>query len=200
MSADRDRVPDRDRPVGRIARSRPPGTDPVDALAWNEVPGRRLVEASWAGTAVLAVAVVVGLVALDAVAPAVVALSGALFVGGCVAFFVGYARAVERSRYELLGIGGLYFMAGSAPRRVRRHMMGSLLAEVALVVLAVAAKPFSSLVFTSLAPMWALGLAGTWSATHGRFPPRTAGRGGAGSDGDGSIGQNAAPDQDDEEG
>lgn len=194
-----ERVPDRDRPVGRIPRARPEGDDPVDALAWADVPGRRLVEASWAGTAVLAVGVAAGIVALDAVAPAVVALSGSLFVGGSIAFFVGYARAVERSRHEALGIGGIYFMAGSTPRRVRRHMMGSLGAQVALVVLAVATKPFSSLVFTSLAPMWGLGLAGTWSATHGRFPPRVTDRGGRGSDEGRSIGQNASPDRDDEE-
>lgn len=201
MSPDRaERVPDRDRPVGRVAKARPAGDDPVDALAWSALPGRRLVEASWAGTAVLAVAVVAGIVAIDAVAPVVVAISGAMFVAGSVAFFVGYARAVERSRHELLGIGGIYFMAGSTPRRVRRHMMGSLLAEVALVVVAVSVKPFSSLVFTSLAPMWGLGLAGTWSATHGRFPPRPARDGGAGADAGRSIGQNATPDRDDEEG
>ncbi len=166
-----DHVPDRDRPVGRVRKVRT-DDDPNARVEWSEVPGRRLVEASWAGTVVLAVAVVAGIVDIDAVAPAVVAVSGALFAGGCVAFFVAYARAVDRSRHELLGIGGIYFMAGSAPRRVRRPMMLSLLVEVLLVVVAVAVKPFSSLVFTSLAPMWGLGLAGMWAARYGTFPPR----------------------------
>jgi hypothetical protein len=167
------KVPDRDRPVGRVAPHRADDS-PMADLPWAEVPGWRLVQASWAGTAVLAVAVLAGSVALDDVAPLVVAVSGAMFVGGSVAFFVGYAKAVDRSRRELLGIGGIYFMAGSTPRRVRRSMMASLAVEVVLVVIAVAVKPFSSLVFTSLAPMWGLGLAGAWAARHGSFPPRDA--------------------------
>jgi len=168
-----EKVPDRDRPVGRVARPRS-DTSPMDSPPWADVPGRRLIQASWAGTAVLAVAVLAGIVALDAAAPVVVAVSGAMFVGGSVAFFVGYAKAVDRSRRELLGIGGIYFMAGSTPRRVRRSMMTSLGLEVLLVVVAVAAKPFSSLVFTSLAPMWGLGFAGAWAALHGSFPARDA--------------------------
>ena len=175
---DPDHVPDRERPVGRIRKSVPEASDDqVAGVPWPDVPGRRLVEASWVGTAVLAVAVVAGIVDIEAVAPAVVAVSGLLFAGGTIAFFVGYARAVERSRRELLGIGGIYFMAGSTPARVRRQMMASLVVEVVLVVVAVSVKPFSSLVFTSLAPMWGLGLAGMWSATHGSFPPRDAGAG-----------------------
>jgi hypothetical protein len=169
---DPERLPDRDRPVGRAARLPPAADDPVAAMALAQVPGHRLIEASWAGTAVLVVVVVAGIVALDAVAPLAVAVSAALFVGGSVAFFLGYAKAVDRSRVEVLGVGGIYFMSGSTPRRVRRHMMGSLAAEVAVVIVALAVKPFSSLVFTSLAPMWALGLAGMWAARHGTFPPR----------------------------
>lgn len=166
------RLPDRERPVGRAGAGRGPSDEHVAPSSWTQIPGRRLIEASWAGTAVLTVAVAAGVVALDAVAPIVVAVSGALFVGGSVAFFLGYARAVDRSRRELLGVGGIYFMSGSTPLRVRRHMMGSLAVEVAAVIVAIAVKPYSSLVFTSLAPMWALGLAGMWAARHGTFPAR----------------------------
>ena len=169
-SRDPDRLPDRERPVGRIGRPVPPESEPSSPA------GRQLVLASWAGTAVLATTVGVGLLALDTVAPGVVAVSAAMFLAGSVAFFLAYARAVARSRHELIGIGGLYFMAGSAPRSVRRSMMASLWAEVALVVVAVALKPFSSLVFTSLAPVYALGLAGMWTSRHGVFP-RKAGPG-----------------------
>ena len=165
-----DRIPDRDRPVGRAARAdREANPDPV-----GPVPGGRLIVASWVGTGLLALVVVAGLVALDAVAPLVVAVSGLLFVAGTVAFFIAYAGAVGRSRHELIGIGGLYFMAGTAPRPVRRSMMGSFGLEVALVVVAVAVRPFSSLVFTSLAPIYGLGLAGWWVARHGTFAPKPA--------------------------
>lgn len=167
---DPDRLPDRERPVGRVGRAPRAETDEGGDL------GRGLVVASWAGTGVLAVTVAAGVGALDTVAPAVVAVSAAMFLAGSVAFFLAYARAVARSRHELIGIGGLYFMAGSAPRSVRRSMMGSLWVEVALVVVAVAVKPFSSLVFTSLAPVYAIGLAGMWTSRHGAFP-RKAGPG-----------------------
>ena len=178
-----DRLPDRERPVGRAARQpdaagarQPTGpAEPEPTLA--DLPGRGLVVASWVGTAVLATTVAAGLVALDAVAPVVVAVSAVLFVAGTVAFFVAYAGAVARSRHELIGIGGLYFMAGSAPRAVRRSMMWSFGIEVALVLVAVVARPFSSLVFTSLAPIYGLGLAGWWVARHGTFAPRAAPRG-----------------------
>lgn len=134
--------------------------------------GRGLVVASWVGTAVLAVTVVAGIVAIDSVGPLVVAVSGLLFLVGSVAFFVAYALAVGRSRHELIGIGGLYFMSGTAPPAVRRTMMASLVAQVVLVVVAVAVRPYSSLVFTSLAPVHGLGFAGWWVARHGTFAPR----------------------------
>lgn len=142
-----------------------------------ELPGRGLVRASWIGTGVLALTVAAGLVALDSVGPLVVAVSIGLFLAGSVAFFVAYARAVGRSRHELIGIGGLYFMADSAPRPVRRSMMGSFAAQVVLVLVAVVARPFSSLVFTSLAPIFGLGLAGWWVSRHGTFPRKDGVRG-----------------------
>ncbi|QGG95578.1 hypothetical protein [Actinomarinicola tropica] len=174
---DADRPPkvrDRDRPVGRAASSpREQGAvGGPEGRPVGEAPGRGLICASWAGTAVLAAIVAAGVVAIDDVGPLVVAVSGALFVLGSVAFFVAYAIAVGRSRHELIGIGGLYFMSGTAPAPVRRSMMWSLGLQVALVVVAVAARPFSSLVFTSLAPVFGLGLAGWWVARHGRFAPR----------------------------
>lgn len=170
---DGERPRDRDRPVGRAGRAprspRGSGSDEPGGLL-PRVPGRGLVVASWAGTAVLAAIVVAGIVDIDAVGPLVVFTSIVLFCSGTVAFFVAYALAVGRSRHEVIGIGGLYFMADSAPRAVRRSMVGSFAVQVALVLVAVVAQPFSSLVFTSLAPIHALGLAGWWVARHGTFP------------------------------
>lgn len=177
---DRPKVRDRDRPVGREARQPRPAAEAPRAAESPQADadprsdeGRGLVVASWVGTALLAAVVVAGIVAIDSVGPLVVAVSGILFVLGSIAFFVAYAIAVGRSRQELIGIGGLYFMSGTAPASVRRSMMASLALQVVLVVVAVAVRPFSSLVFTSLAPVYGLGLAGWWVARHGRFAPRT---------------------------
>lgn len=167
-----DRIRDRDRPVGREARGPRPEHPPTPDGPTGPPPGRGLVRASWLGTGVLAATVAAGLVALDDVGPLVVGVSIALFCAGSVAFFVAYARAVGRSRHELIGIGGLYFMADSAPRAVRRSMMASFALQVLLVLVAVVARPFSSLVFTSLAPLYGLGLAGWWVSRHGTFPPK----------------------------
>lgn len=134
-------------------------------------PGR----ASWAGTGALAVASVLGVLAIDTFAPLVVWLSVGLFTIGCVLFFVAYSIAVARSRTEAIGVGGLYFLAGSAPRPVRRSLMGSLVVQCLVAVAVIVLAPFTSLVMVSMAPMFGVGCAGLWGARHGTFPPRRAG-------------------------
>ncbi|MGY6500247.1 MAG: hypothetical protein ACXIVQ_05010 [Acidimicrobiales bacterium] len=178
------RIPDRDRPVGREAdRSRtpepsepsnpvPPTPEPPAPELGDPTQGARLIRASWIGTGVFGVITLAGVVAVDEVAPWVVWLSFAMFVVGCVLFFVAYAIAVGRSRTDAIGIGGLYFLAGSAPREVRRSLMGSLAIQCAIVVAVVVVRPFTSLVLSALAPMYGLGCAGVWGARYGVFGPR----------------------------
>ena len=139
-------------------------------------PGRRLLQASWTGTGALIVAAVAGVVAIDTFAPVVVWLSALMFASGCVLFFVAYARAVARSRTDAIGIGGLYFLSGSAPAPIRRHLMGSFAVQCLVVVLVIALRPFTSLVLSSLAPMFGLGCAGVWGARFGTFAPRRGAR------------------------
>jgi hypothetical protein len=136
--------------------------------------GRRLIVASWMGTASFAAASLLGVVAIDTFAPLVVGLSAAMFAVGCVLFFVAYATAVSRSRTESIGIGGLYFLAGSAPAEVRASLMASFGLQCAVVVAVVAIRPFTSLVLGALSPMYGLGCAGVWGARYGWFPPRVA--------------------------
>lgn len=135
-------------------------------------PGHRLIQASWAGTVAFAVVCALGVVLIDTFAPVVVGLSAVMFAAGCVLFFVAYAKAVSRSRVELIGIGGLYFLAGTAPPEVRRHLLGSFAAQCVVVVVVIAVRPFTSLVLGALAPMYGLGCAGAWGARYGLFPPR----------------------------
>jgi hypothetical protein len=138
--------------------------------------GRRIVQASWAGTALLAVATGLALFVGAAEVPATV-IDLLLFLGGAVVFLWAYAIAVGRSRSVEIGIGGLYFVQGTAPAAVRRQLLGSLAAEVIIAGAAASLRPFSSFAFTILAPLWGLGLTGLWGARHGTFQARRDGVG-----------------------
>ena len=83
--------------------------------------------------------------------------------------------AAARSRDDAMGIGGLFFLAGSAPRAVQRHLMGSLAVQLVVAVVAAALDPFTPLAFGTLVPVLPLGLAGLWSVRHGMFDPATPG-------------------------
>lgn len=134
-------------------------------------PGRLLVRLSWAGTAVTCVTSIANALTGDRDHYALSAAPALVLLGlGCVAFAAAFLLAVERSRTEEIGVGGLFFLEGCAPRRVQVVMMASVAVQ-AVVPLAVAVvRPFTA--FAVLAPVWSLGLAGLWGARHGRFPPR----------------------------
>lgn len=136
------------------------------------LPGRRLIEASWYGTGAFVIASVLGLIAIDVFAPLVVALSVLMFLMGTVLFFVAYARAVSRSRTETIGVGGIYFLSGSAPPEIRQTFMRSFAIQCAMVLVIIIVRPFTSLVLGALAPLYGLGCSGVWGARYGWFPPR----------------------------
>jgi hypothetical protein len=141
--------------------------------------GEGLIRASWIGTALYTVLAVATLVVPDAVVGVLAVVCLVLFLVGTAAFGVAFVVGAGRSRYELIGNGGLFFLAGSAPRRVQAHLLGSFAVEVVVSVagasigLAAAAPGTDNpSAFGLLTPMFGLGLAGLWAARHGRFPPR----------------------------
>jgi hypothetical protein len=69
-------------------------------------------------------------------------------------------------------VAGLFLLQGSAPRDVRRRLLGALAAEVVVGLGVAIARPFTSLAFGLLVPVYGLALAGLWGARHGTFPPR----------------------------
>ncbi|MBW3556864.1 MAG: hypothetical protein KY454_07995 [Actinobacteria bacterium] len=140
--------------------------------------GKRIVAASWWGTALLTLTA--GAAVADQVArPLAAAVAIGLNVLGVGIFFWAYAVAVRRSRSDAIGIGGLFFLAGDvAPRPVRRSLLASLVAQVAVGLSTAAARPFTSLAFGVLAPLYGLALIGLWGAKHGRFGSRSEGRSG----------------------
>lgn len=133
--------------------------------------GRGMIRASVGGTAVFTV-LAVGAVLADPLVPSFVILSLLMFVAGSVLFVVAFFRAVDRSRTEAIGIGGLFFGAGTTPGKVQGALMGSLALEVVVALVAAGVRPYTAVAFGTLAPMWALGWAGLWVASHGVFPER----------------------------
>lgn len=134
--------------------------------------GAGIVTASFAGTGVFLAVATIATIAPDETAPAAAAVDAALFAIGVVAFLRAYAIAVGRSRREAIGIGGLFFLAGSAPKTVRRRLLGAFAAQCVIALVTASIRPYTAVAFGILVPMFGLGLAGLWGAKHGRFPPR----------------------------
>jgi hypothetical protein len=95
-----------------------------------------------------------------------------LLAGGVVAAVVAFLRAIDRSRTELVDVAGLFLLIGSAPRRTRRWLWGSVAASTLVGLGGAVARPYTSLAFGVLAPMGPYGLTVLWNAIHGAFPDR----------------------------
>jgi hypothetical protein len=135
-------------------------------------PGSRIVVASWVGTAVFVVAAAAATVAPDPLATPFAVLSVLYLVVGMALFLVTLLVAAARSRTDAIGIGGLFFLQGSAPRRVQVQLMASFAVEVVVAFVAASIRIYTPLAFGLLVPMYALGLAGLWGARYGSFGPR----------------------------
>jgi hypothetical protein len=133
----------------------------------------RLVRASWLGTGVFTVAAVIGTIWLEVVVVTVV-VSVVLFALGTAAFLAAYLTAIGRSRYDAIGMGGLFFLAGSAPAAVRRTMLLSFAAEIVVAFVTASVRIYTPVAFGLLVPMYGLGVMGLWGARFGEFPSREA--------------------------
>jgi hypothetical protein len=136
--------------------------------------GRSIVNASLFGTALFVLSATLGMIDLD-LAVVTVVVSLVLFAVGTVAFLAAYFRAIGRSRYEAIGMGGLFFLAGSAPGRVQRLLLGALAVQVVVAFVAASVRIYTPVAFGLLVPMYGLGLAGLWGARYGSFPKRQSG-------------------------
>ncbi len=137
-----------------------------------DAQGRQLMRACWSGTAAFtAVAVLVTAFPDPMAVPMAVASLG-LLGAGSAAMLWAFRRALERSRHELIGVGGLYFLVGCAPQSVRLSMMAALACELLVALASASARPYTASAFGILVPVYALGLSGAWGAAYGIFPPR----------------------------
>lgn len=146
--------------------------DPERGAAADPEAGRGLVVVDLIGTvALVLVTILAALVDADLAVAANLAVSGVLFVGGCVAFAIGFLRAAARSRTEVVDLAGLFYLTGSAPRRTRRTLLGLWFVQIGVVTVTVTAidPPFGV-----MAPVWGIGVLTAWGARHGTFPSRPA--------------------------
>ncbi len=130
--------------------------------------GRPIVIAAWVTLALFVVTIVpdaAGLGAFDGVS-AGVAL--ALFLVSLPIWLYAFGLAIVRSaRGDDIGVANLFFLHGSAPPDVRRHLFAAL--GLSLVVAFATAWANA---FAVLEPMLPLALLGLWGARHGTFPAR----------------------------
>jgi len=148
----------------------PGRTDDVDASP--ATVGTTIINLSWAGTAAYAALAVAGTIVPDWFALPTAVLSGVLFAFGCVVFLWAYAVAVARSRTDAIGIGGLYFLVGTAPREPAFRLRLSFAVEVIAAIVSSSIRPFTPMAFGFLVPVYGLGMMGLWGARHGTFEPR----------------------------
>jgi hypothetical protein len=151
-----------------------PGTeaDAPDGPDAPEAPsaGDRIVRFSVWATVVFAAAQALAAALPDTFSVVSVPVSLALFAVGSVAFVWGFAVAIARSQYEVVTLGGLFFLGGgAAPDGVRRALRTLLAVQVVVAVAAASARPFTELAFGILAPMLGLGMLALWGARHGEF-------------------------------
>ena len=146
-----------------------PTRPPVPVAA--EGTGSRAVQAAWAGVALQAVAAAAAVADRAGRGPHVVVCT-LLLLGGVIAAGVAFLRAIGRSRTELVDVAGLFLLLGTAPRRTRAKLWGAVAASSVVGVAGAAVRPYTSLAFGVLAPLWAYGLAVLWNAVYGAFPER----------------------------
>ena len=134
------------------------------------IPRSRIIRVDAMGTVVFLLATLLASVATSGWTGALnFAVSGVLFLGGCVAFAVGFLKAVNRSRTEVIDLAGLFYLTGAAGREPRRAMLGLWFVQIAAATVSVftVSPPWGV-----MAPVWGIGLLTLWSARHGRFPER----------------------------
>ncbi|HEX6659008.1 MAG TPA: hypothetical protein VF065_13040 [Ilumatobacter sp.] len=144
--------------------------------------GERIIRADLILTAIFGVTAAYAAIDFSTAAQWVGAVTAmTLFTIGVFAFLWSYWLAVQRSRVDEISVSQLYLLLGPAiPRRVRRTLMLTLLAQAAIATITTFARPDgpdgnpgSSLAVGFLVPMLGFGLNGLWAVTHGRFAPRS---------------------------
>jgi hypothetical protein len=132
-----------------------------------KLPGYRIIIASLAGTGLFAVTAIPAASGVHGLKLPAAVVSLVLFVVSLPLSLLALARAAVRTarQEDRITVGGLFFLQGSAPRPVRRVLIGSLLVALAVTVATTSGEPFGV-----LQPVFPLALCAWWAAHHGTFP------------------------------
>ncbi|HEV8625032.1 MAG TPA: hypothetical protein VG034_11300 [Acidimicrobiia bacterium] len=137
----------------------------LDRLA--DVRGTRIIQASLGGTAVFALTGLPAAAGVEAFQVPSAVISLVLFVVSIPLALLALARAAVRTarQEDRITVTSLFFLQASAPKPVRRLLLGSLAVSLVVTVLSAAREPFGI-----LEPVFPLALCGQWAARHGTFP------------------------------
>lgn len=157
-------------------------TSSTPAAAHAEHPGAGIVRLDLAGTALflVALAVAVPLRNHRFAQFLIGGVSMVLFAIGVATTLWAYARALERSRVEEVGVANLYLLTGpTAPKVVGRTMSLALAVQIVAAlggawvgVVGLDKGQLNALAFGVLVPMFGIGMNGVWAALHGSYGPR----------------------------
>ncbi len=171
------RVSERQRASSQPRPAWPGNAADVDRSAAGEV----VILADYVGTVLFAVTAALAAIIFTTPFQWIAAITALLlFAIGVFSFLWAYYNAVVRSRRDEISVLGLYLLVGPpTPSRVRRRMIGALLAQFAIAAITTFTRlegpdgnPGSSLALGFIVPMFGFGLNGLWAAFHGAFPRR----------------------------
>ena len=134
-------------------------------------PGTRFFQLSWAGT--IAFVITAGAATSPSTFElAAVAVSLTLFFAGIVTMLWAFFIAVNRSRVDAIGVGGLYFEPAAPPRWCAGTSSAPRRCNLSGIVTA-SIRPFTPLAFGTLVWIFGIGMMGLWTARYGEFEPPT---------------------------
>ncbi|HWS44375.1 MAG TPA: hypothetical protein VN636_00810 [Acidimicrobiia bacterium] len=132
--------------------------------------GKAIVIASWASLGIFAAVAIPDAAGIHALSTTAAAVSLVLFLASLPIWLYAFGLVLVRSaRGDDIAVGSWVFLAPSAPRDVRRHLLGATAVCVVVALATAWGNPFSVLV-----PMLQLGFAALWGAHFGVYPPRRA--------------------------
>jgi hypothetical protein len=131
----------------------------------------RIVLASWVSLGIFAVFAIPDALGVSAFETPAGIVSLGLFLISLPIWIYSFGLVIVRSsRGDNVEVISWVFLTGNtAPREIRRHLLGATAVSIVLGLATAWANPFSVLV-----PMLSLGFAALWGARHGTYPPRPA--------------------------
>jgi hypothetical protein len=134
------------------------------------VTGKAIVVASWSTLAAFAAVAVPFALGVHALKTPAAVVSVVLFLGSLPIWIYAFGLVLVRStRGDDIAVASWVFLTPSAPKDIRRHLLGATGVGVVLAIATAWANPFGVLV-----PMLPLGCAALWGARHGVYPARRA--------------------------